>query len=188
MSIQDDVWWIVRNLLVAIVLAGIVLRYFYLQQLLRRQEQLEMQARLDSLRNRILPHFLFNTLNSIASLIMSRPGTAEKAVEDAAADKASNAPDNASARRDLVAAICGKGDRGNEQKAITSVNQRGEHKAEQIAHWIKTRPSHLGGRSCTSGTKMGEVAAFKQLCMKQKRLNQQKLKNCGNDASDKARE
>ena len=35
---------------------------------------------------------------------------------------------------------------------------------------------------------MGEVAAFKQLCMKQKRLNQQELKNCGNDASDKARE
>ncbi len=84
MSVQDDLWWIVRNLLVAIVLAGIVLRYFYLQQLLRQQEKLEVQARLDSLRNRIRPHFLFNTLNSIASLIMSRPETAEKAVEDLA--------------------------------------------------------------------------------------------------------
>jgi len=74
----------VRNLLVAIVLAGIVLRYFYLQQQLRLQEQLELQARLDSLQTRIRPHFLFNTLNSIASLIMSRPETAEKAVEDLA--------------------------------------------------------------------------------------------------------
>jgi two-component system sensor histidine kinase AlgZ len=83
-NIRDDHWWVVRNLLVAIVLAGIALRYFYLQQQLRLQEQLELQARLDSLRTRIRPHFLFNTLNSIASLIMSRPETAEQAVEDLA--------------------------------------------------------------------------------------------------------
>lgn len=75
-------WWLLRNLLVALVLAGIVLRYFYLQQQLRQQEKLELQARLDSLRSRIRPHFLFNTLNSIASLIMSRPEDAEQAVED----------------------------------------------------------------------------------------------------------
>lgn len=83
-NIQDGHWWMVRNFLVAIVLAGIVLRYFYLQQQLRLQEQLELQARLESLQTRIRPHFLFNTLNSIASLIMSRPDTAEKAVEDLA--------------------------------------------------------------------------------------------------------
>ena len=75
-------WWLLRNLLVAGVLAGIVLRYFYLQQQLRLQEKLELQSRLDSLRARIRPHFLFNTLNSIASLIMSRPEAAEQAVED----------------------------------------------------------------------------------------------------------
>jgi len=83
-NIQDDHWWVIRNVLIAVVLAGIVLRYFYLQQQLRQQEQLEMQARLDSLRTRIRPHFLFNTLNSIASLIMSQPEIAEKAVEDLA--------------------------------------------------------------------------------------------------------
>jgi len=83
-NIQDGHWWVVRNVLVAIVLTGIVLRYFYLQQQLRLQEQLEIQARLDSLRTRIRPHFLFNTLNSIASLIVSRPETAEQAVEDLA--------------------------------------------------------------------------------------------------------
>jgi two-component system sensor histidine kinase AlgZ len=83
-NIQDGHWWVLRNLLVAIVLAGIVLRYFYLQQQLRLQEQLHLQARLDSLQTRIRPHFLFNTLNSIASLIMSQPATAEKAVEDLA--------------------------------------------------------------------------------------------------------
>lgn len=77
-------WWLLRNLLVAAVLGGIVLRYFYLQQQLVVQKQLELQARLDSLRAKIRPHFLFNTLNSIASLILSRPQEAERAVEDLA--------------------------------------------------------------------------------------------------------
>lgn len=79
---ESSLWWLLRNLLVALVLCGIVLRYFYLQQQLRLQEKLELQARLDSLRSRIRPHFLFNTLNSIASLIMSRPAAAEQAVVD----------------------------------------------------------------------------------------------------------
>ncbi len=77
-------WWLLRNLLLAFILAGITLRYFYLQQQLRVQEKLELQSRLDSLRARIRPHFLFNTLNSIASLIASRPDVAEQAVEDLA--------------------------------------------------------------------------------------------------------
>jgi len=78
----DSDWWVLRNLIVAAVLAGIVLRNFYLQHQLRQQEKLELLARLDSLRARIRPHFLFNTMNSIASLIMSRPEAAEQAVED----------------------------------------------------------------------------------------------------------
>ncbi len=83
-TVGDHAWWLLRNLLVACVLTGIVLRYFFLQQQLRLREQLELQARLDSLRARIRPHFLFNTLNSIASLIESHPGAAEQAVEDLA--------------------------------------------------------------------------------------------------------
>ncbi|MCR9105603.1 MAG: histidine kinase [Gammaproteobacteria bacterium] len=77
-------WQLLRNTLVACVVACVVLRYFYLQQQLRLREQQELQSRLDSLRDRIRPHFLFNTLNSIASLIESRPEAAEKAVEDLA--------------------------------------------------------------------------------------------------------
>ncbi len=75
-------WHLARNLLVAMVLTAIVLRYFHLQHQLQRQQKLEAQARLDSLRARIRPHFLFNTLNSIASLIEVRPDVAEQAVED----------------------------------------------------------------------------------------------------------
>jgi two-component system sensor histidine kinase AlgZ len=77
-------WWLLRNTLIAAVLTGVVLRYFFLQQQLRMREQSELQARLDALRARIRPHFLFNTMNSIASLIASQPAAAEQAVEDLA--------------------------------------------------------------------------------------------------------
>lgn len=77
-------WWLLRNLLVAAVVGGVALRYFYLQHQLALRERSEMQARLDSLRSRIRPHFLFNTLNSIASLIASHPERAETAIEDLA--------------------------------------------------------------------------------------------------------
>jgi two-component system, LytTR family, sensor histidine kinase AlgZ len=79
---REGMWWVIRNVLVATVVSGITLRYFYLQQQLRLREQSELQARLDSLQARIRPHFLFNTMNSIASLIGSRPDDAEQAVED----------------------------------------------------------------------------------------------------------
>ena len=82
--VPDDPWWMFSNLLIALLLTIVMLRYFYLRQELRLREQSELQARLDSLRARIRPHFLFNTLNSIASLIATRPELAEKAVEDLA--------------------------------------------------------------------------------------------------------
>ncbi|MBE9539368.1 MAG: sensor histidine kinase [Proteobacteria bacterium] len=75
-------WSIVRNVALATILGGIALRYFYLQQQLQLREKSELQARLDSLRSRIRPHFLFNTMNSIASLIATQPDAAERAVED----------------------------------------------------------------------------------------------------------
>jgi two-component system sensor histidine kinase AlgZ len=75
-------WWVWRNLIVALVIGGLVLRYFYLQRELQEREQAELTARLESLRARIRPHFLFNTMNSIASLIATRPLEAEQVVED----------------------------------------------------------------------------------------------------------
>ncbi|MBM69590.1 MAG: hypothetical protein CME43_08950 [Haliea sp.] len=84
MADADDRWWVLRNMLVAALVTGITLRYFYLQQQLTLRERSELQARIDSLQARIRPHFLFNTLNSIASLIASHPERAETAVEDLA--------------------------------------------------------------------------------------------------------
>jgi two-component system LytT family sensor kinase len=43
---------------------------------LQEQEQLLLAARIEALANQINPHFLFNTLNSIGSLVRSQPETA----------------------------------------------------------------------------------------------------------------
>lgn len=73
---------LLTNLMLAAVFAGIVLRYFYLQQQLRNQQQAELSARIQALQARIRPHFLFNSMNSIASLIDIDPQAAEKMVVD----------------------------------------------------------------------------------------------------------
>jgi len=67
---------------IACIIAGMVLRYFYVQQQLREQEQSELQSRIQALQSRIRPHFLFNSMNIIASLISVDPETAETVVED----------------------------------------------------------------------------------------------------------
>jgi two-component system sensor histidine kinase AlgZ len=71
-----------RCVLISAVLTLVLLRYFYVQQQWRRRIQLESQARIESLQARIRPHFLFNSMNIIASLISSKPKLAEQAVED----------------------------------------------------------------------------------------------------------
>ena len=71
-----------RHALIGLIMSGLLLRYFYLQSQWRRQEQAELRARIESLQARIRPHFLFNSLNSIASLVVSDPGKAEQAVLD----------------------------------------------------------------------------------------------------------
>lgn len=81
-DVEVDAYDLVRNLLVSLVMAGMVLRYFYVNSQLRRRERSELRARIQALQSRINPHFLFNSMNSIASLISVDPDTAEQAVED----------------------------------------------------------------------------------------------------------
>ena len=82
LPLKIDPWALATNLLAAAILAGIALRHLYLQQQLRNQQQAELSARIQSLQSRIHPHFLFNSMNSIASLIAINPEAAERAVED----------------------------------------------------------------------------------------------------------
>jgi len=73
---------ILKNLLIGAIIGGLILRYFVVQALLRNQELSELEARIQALQSRIRPHFLFNSMNIIASLIGSDPDTAERVVED----------------------------------------------------------------------------------------------------------
>lgn len=79
---QINVGQLLTNVLLAAIFAGIVLRYFYIQQQLLHQEEAELKARIQALQSRIRPHFLFNCMNSIVSLIGSDPEKAEHVVED----------------------------------------------------------------------------------------------------------
>lgn len=81
-SLQVDGYGLLRNLIISAIMTGMVLRYLYVQARLRRQEQAELQSRIQALQSRIRPHFLFNSMNIIASLIESDPHTAERVVED----------------------------------------------------------------------------------------------------------
>lgn len=80
-----DVPRVITHVLICAVLAGIALRYFYLTQQLRLRQKTELQARIQALQSRIRPHFLFNSMNIIASLIAVDQEAAEAAVEDLAA-------------------------------------------------------------------------------------------------------
>ena len=80
---REEEWYLVLcNTIIAAVFAGVVLRYFYLQQQLRNQQNAELQSRIQALQSRIRPHFLFNSMNSIASLIEIDPQLAERTIED----------------------------------------------------------------------------------------------------------
>lgn len=73
---------IFRNMIISAVMTGLAFRYFYLQHQLRRKEQAELNSRIQALQSRIRPHFLFNSMNIITSLIGVDPETAELVVED----------------------------------------------------------------------------------------------------------
>jgi len=68
---------------VGIVSAGL-LRYLYIRAQWREEILAESEARVHALQARIHPHFLFNSLNTIASLVAGDPDGAERAIEDLA--------------------------------------------------------------------------------------------------------
>jgi len=80
----DGVAFMVRNMLIGLVVSAMALRYFYVAQQWRRNVELQAHARVNLLQARIRPHFLFNSMNSIASLTRSDPARAEEAVQDLA--------------------------------------------------------------------------------------------------------
>lgn len=78
-----------QNLLLSVVsittiVSFVIMRYLYVQGQWRFREQAESEARLQALQSRIRPHFLFNSMNTIAALTRSNPELAEQTVLDLA--------------------------------------------------------------------------------------------------------
>ena len=81
-ELQWSRYYLLRNLGVSAVIYAVVLRYLYIHYQWEHQIKAEGMAQLQALKARIRPHFLFNSMNTIASLISISPEKAEKAVED----------------------------------------------------------------------------------------------------------
>jgi two-component system sensor histidine kinase AlgZ len=76
--------FLLPNLFIAAIVGGMALRYFYVSHEWRRNVELEARARVRALQARIRPHFLYNSLNTVAALTRSDPARAEEAIEDLA--------------------------------------------------------------------------------------------------------
>ena len=83
-ELNSNIWWV--ELLIcatAPIVVGIPLKIWNairVERKLEEQGRLLLEARLDALQRQINPHFLFNTLNSITSLVRSQPELAREMV------------------------------------------------------------------------------------------------------------
>ena len=74
--------FVVQSVLIAAIVGALALRYFYVAGEWRRSIEIEAQERIHALQARIRPHFLFNSMNTIAALTQRDPARAEEAIED----------------------------------------------------------------------------------------------------------
>jgi len=81
---QDHGLFLLRNGAICLIVTALLLRYFFVSHQWRHHVRAEARSRIHALQARIRPHFLFNSMNTIASLTRSDPARAEEAVEDLA--------------------------------------------------------------------------------------------------------
>jgi len=83
-ALRSDSWGVrIAIWACAAMVVGIPLKIWNairIEQSLEEQKRLLLEARLDALQRQINPHFLFNTLNSIASLVRFRPEQARELI------------------------------------------------------------------------------------------------------------
>ncbi len=75
---------LVRSLLITAIVGWLALRYLALEQRSELGARSQQEAQMQALQSRIRPHFLFNSLNSVASLTRSDPAKAEAVLHDLA--------------------------------------------------------------------------------------------------------
>ena len=84
-QMPTDHWpFLLRNAGIALIVTALLLRYFFVTHQWQKHVRAEAQSRIQALQARIRPHFLFNSMNTIAALTRSDPKRAEEAVEDLA--------------------------------------------------------------------------------------------------------
>ena len=74
----------VRSLIIAALIGIPGLRYLFLHHRSEADAKAQQESKLQALQSRIRPHFLFNSLNSVASLTRSDPKKAESVLQDLA--------------------------------------------------------------------------------------------------------
>ncbi|HBK56991.1 MAG TPA: histidine kinase [Xanthomonadales bacterium] len=80
----DSTAFVLGPMAISALVAAVAIRYFYVRDQWQRQVEAQARAELQALQARIRPHFLFNMMNTIASLVHRDPDAAERAIEDTA--------------------------------------------------------------------------------------------------------
>jgi len=73
---------LLRNSVIAGIVSAMILRYLYISHQWKLQVEAESRAQFDALQARIRPHFLFNSMNTIANLTQTDPNLAEEVIYD----------------------------------------------------------------------------------------------------------
>lgn len=165
-----------RTFAIGAIVIALAMRYLYVASEWRRSILLEAQARVSALKALIRPHFLFNSMNTIAALTRTDPRQAEEAVEDLSDLMRANlggARDKTSLKEELeLAAIYQRieklrlGDRLDVRWNIAELPMRAQIPSltiqplleNAIYHGIEQLPD--GGRITVTGRRDGDYIAI----------------------------
>jgi two-component system sensor histidine kinase AlgZ len=76
--------YFLKNIVISVVLTLVALRYMYVQGQWEASVEADSHAKYEALQSRMRPHFLFNSLNTVAHLVHKDPVQAEEAILDLA--------------------------------------------------------------------------------------------------------
>lgn len=82
--LNEHTQYLARSMGISAIVSALSLRYFYVRHQWGRRIKSESESRFQALQSRIRPHFLFNCMNTIASLTRRNPALAEQVIEDLA--------------------------------------------------------------------------------------------------------
>lgn len=82
LPIPDGRAFLIKSLVISAIVSAVLMHYLSVQHRWRLQVEAESKAHLQALQSRIRPHFLFNSMNTIASLTRTDPALAEEVVYD----------------------------------------------------------------------------------------------------------